>query len=183
MHHSLTLTQMKTDWKATHLDLHRFTNLGGECKADTPLAQLPRVLDACLSVPDIGQRVCQWVLRGELRSVAGISQAWLHLHAELSVAQTCQRCLEPMDIPLQVDRWFRLVADEATALAEDDDCEEDLLAMSDEFDAQALLEDDLLLAMPLVPRHLDCHAPLSAALEDDLPHPFAALASLKTPKQ
>ena len=41
----------------------------------------------------------------------------------------------------------------------------------------------LLLAMPLVPRHAACHAPLSAALEDDLPHPFAALAALKAPKQ
>jgi uncharacterized protein len=87
-----------------------------------------------------------------------------------------------MDIPIQVDRWFRLVADEATALAEDDDCEEDLLVMSDEFDAQALLEDDLLLAMPLIISHADCQPPASTALIDDLPHPFAALAGLKTPK-
>lgn len=174
---------MKTDWKATSLDVHRFTQLAGECRADTPLAQLPRVLEACLAQPGIEQRACQWVLRGELRTVAGISQAWLHLSAELTAVQTCQRCLEPMDVVVQVDRWFRLVADEATALAEDDDCEEDLLALSEEFDALALLEDDLLLAMPLVPRHLACHAPLSAALEDDLPHPFAALAALKTPRQ
>ncbi len=174
---------MKNDWNANRLDLYCFTSLAGELRLDTPLVQLPRVLEACLAVPGIEQRACEWVLRGEQRTVAGISQAWLHLSAELSAVQTCQRCLEPMDVALQVDRWFRLVADEATALAEDDGCEEDLLAMSEEFEALALLEDDLLLAMPLVPRHLACHAPLSAALEDDLPHPFAALVALKTPKQ
>ena len=30
---------------------------------------------------------------------------------------TCQRCLTTVELPLQVDRWFRFVADEATAEA------------------------------------------------------------------
>lgn len=174
---------MKTDWNAKDLDLHRFTHLGGELSLATPLADLSRVLDVCLDQAEVRQRPCQWVLRGESRSMGGIEQAWMHLSAHLTVRQTCQRCLEPMDMAVQVDRWFRLVADEATALAEDDDCEEDLLVMAPDADALALLEDEILLAMPLVPRHDVCHAPLSAALEDDLPHPFAALAGLKLPKQ
>ena len=33
---------------------------------------------------------------------------------------TCQRCLAPVDVPLEVDREFRFVADEATAEALDD---------------------------------------------------------------
>ncbi len=174
---------MKTDWNAKVLDLQRFTQLGGELTVSTPLAALPRVLDVCEEPTQVGQRVCQWVLRGELRHGGGIEQAWMHLSATLSVRQTCQRCLEAMDLGVQVDRWFRLVADEATALAEDDEAEEDLLAMATDMDALALLEDEILLALPLVPRHDACHAPLSAALEDDLPHPFAALAGLKRPKQ
>jgi len=174
---------MKTDWNPKDLDLHRFTQLGGELSVATPLLALPRVLEACLDQALVGQRVCQWVLRGELRSMGGVDQAWLHLSAELDVRQTCQRCLEPMDMAVHVDRWFRLVADEATALAEDDEAEEDLLALAPDFDALNLLGDDILLALPLVPRHQACHAPLSAALEEDLPHPFAALAGLKLPKQ
>ena len=174
---------MKTDWQPRVLDLHRFTQLQGVWQDATPLAKLTRVLEACLDQPGLADRTCQWTLTGELRTVAGQSQAWLHLTAQVTLSLQCQRCLEPMDIPVQVDRWFRLVADEATALAEDDAAEEDLLAMDHEFDAHALLEDDVLLAMPLVPRHAACHAPLSAALEDDLPHPFAALAALKAPKQ
>jgi len=174
---------MKTDWQPRVLDLHRLTQLEGVWQDATPLSKLSRVFEACLDQPGLGDRACQWTLTGELRTVAGMTQAWLHLTAEVSLSQQCQRCLEPMNIPVQVDRWFRLVADEATALAEDDAAEEDLLAMDHEFDAFSLLEDDLLLAMPLVPRHDACHAPLSAALEDDLPHPFAALAALKAPKQ
>ena len=49
-------------------------------------------------------------------------------------------------------------------------------------DAFELLEDELLLAMPLIISHADCQPPTSTALIDDLPHPFAALAGLKTPK-
>jgi uncharacterized protein len=106
----------------------------------------------------------------------------MHLQATLALPQTCQRCLEAMPVAVQVDRRFRLVADEATALAEDDECEEDLLATSGEFNAFELLEDELLLAMPLIISHADCQPPDSTALIDDLPHPFAALAGLKTPK-
>ena len=41
---------------------------------------------------------------------------------------------------------------------------------------------ELLLAMPLIVSHGSCQPPASAALVDDLPHPFAALAGLKLPK-
>lgn len=174
---------MKTNWPARALDLHRLTQTGGGLQEVTPLADLPRVLQACLNPPELAERTCPWSLKGETRQIAGQSQSWLHLSAQVTLRQQCQRCLEPLDVHVEVDRWFRLVADEATALAEDDAAEEDLLAMDQELDAYALLEDDILLAMPLVPRHEDCHAPLSTALDDDLPHPFAVLAALKPPKQ
>jgi uncharacterized protein len=84
-----------------------------------------------------------------------------------------------MPLLLEVDRHFRFVADEAAALAEDDDCEEDLLSPSPDLTVQSLLEDELLLAMPLVPRHDRCDSPIELAADPDLPHPFAALAGLK----
>jgi uncharacterized protein len=37
---------------------------------------------------------------------------------------------------LRSDRWFRFVADEATAEAEDEESEEDLLVVSRDFDLQ-----------------------------------------------
>ena len=49
-----------------------------------------------------------------------------------------------------------------------------------------LIEDELLLAMPIVPRHEVCPEPLVATVDelpdDPAPNPFAALAALKTTK-
>ncbi|MGS0753455.1 YceD family protein [Roseateles sp. GG27B] len=76
----------------------------------------------------------------------------------------------------------------------DADSEDDVLVLPRYLDAQELVEDELLLALPLVPRHEQCPQPLALpAAEllpdgedaDALPHPFAALAALRvrTPKQ
>ena len=100
----------------------------------------------------------------------------------------CQRCLGPVCAELQVDRAFRFVADEATAIAEDVETEEDLLVLTRHLDLAELVEDELLLALPLVPRHDVCPDPLpltsspadEAAEDAEVPpHPFAALAGLK----
>ena len=114
---------------------------------------------------------------------------WLHLIASTELPVVCQRCLTPVIEPLDVDRWFRFVADEAAALAEDDDCEEDLLALEPRPDLLDVLEDELLMALPLVPMHDTCpiDAPALAPASEpeqasERPHPFAALAGLKKPK-
>ena len=61
-----------------------------------------------------------------------------------------------------------------------------LLALPPTLDLIELLEDELLLALPLVPRHEACPEPLpmsagevSEGEADDEPHPFAALAALR----
>jgi uncharacterized protein len=113
-------------------------------------------------------------------------QLWLHLTVEAAVPQTCQRCLQPYAESVTVDRWFRFVQDETVALAEDDDSEEDLLVLEPRFDLSALVEDELLMALPLVPMHDTCPEPLVSKTESVVatessqrPNPFAALAALK----
>ncbi len=93
----------------------------------------------------------------------------------------------PVDVPLDVERSFRFVADEATAEALDEECDEDLLALSREFDLRELIEDELLMALPVVPRHEECPTSVPLASSDDdfevanseKPNPFAALAALR----
>ena len=92
---------------------------------------------------------------------------------------------------LEVERSYRFVADEATAEAEDDECDEDLLAISREFNLLELIEDELLdgFAASAVARCLSCEPKMSAAdadFEGDAeavgagkPNPFAVLAALK----
>jgi uncharacterized protein len=129
-----------------------------------------------------------WQASAELRmGAAGQMDTWLHLQANTAVPLTCQRCMGAVQTPLQVDQWYRFVATEEIAMAEDDASEEDLLVMAPQFDLLALLEDELLMALPLVPMHDECPVlpTFSAGVielpagEAEKPNPFAALAQLK----
>ena len=135
-----------------------------------------------------------WEARGELRPGSGAEDdVWLHLMAKTSVPLTCQRCMGTVAMPLEVDQWYRFVATEDIAMAQDDESEEDLLVMEPHFDLLAVLEDELLMALPLVPMHDECPvAPVLQVGEDALtakagenieksekPNPFAVLAQLK----
>ncbi|MEO5661526.1 MAG: DUF177 domain-containing protein [Polaromonas sp.] len=138
-----------------------------------------------------------WVASAELRpGSAAEDDIWLHLQARTSVPLTCQRCMATVATPLEVDQWYRFVATEDIAMAEDDESEEDLLVMEPHFDLLAVLEDELLMALPLVPMHQECPvAPVLQSGEEALsvqagekaeggekPNPFAVLAQLKKEK-
>lgn len=134
-----------------------------------------------------GSNALRWTACVEARSnAAGQFETWLHLTVETTLPQICQRCLGPVDVPVQVDREFRFVESEAVAEQQDDDCEEDLLVASREFDLSALIEDEVLMALPLVPRHETCPVKVKmVAVDQDFdaptekPNPFAVLAQLK----
>ena len=94
--------------------------------------------------------------------------------------------LPAADAPrLEAERRIYFVEGEDAAAALDAENEDDVLALTPTLDLQALVEDELLLALPLVPRHEVCPEPLPRALVEDDPareaadHPFAALAALK----
>lgn len=144
-----------------------------------------------------------WQARAEMRPGPGADEVvWLHLAATAAVPLVCQRCMGTVAVPLQVDQWYRFVATEDIAMAEDDEAEEDLLVMEPQFDLLAVLEDELLMSLPLVPMHDVCPvAPRMQVGEDALagaegdkarsgndtgdgekPHPFAVLAQLKKKK-
>src|SRR4051812_6284698 len=176
---------MTRQFSPQRLDVLVFAEQSAELSGTLPVQELPR-LAAEASGPVDG-RVAAWSAQGAMLNPAHVQpEVWLHLQAEAVLPMTCQRCLEPVEVPLEVKRSFRFVADEATAAAEDDEAEEDLLAMSRTFDLPALVEDELLMEVPVVPRHDVCpHAvPLSAAdpgfeAADAPVHPFAVLKSLK----
>ena len=114
----------------------------------------------------------------------------LVLGVKARVSLVCQRCLAPFEEALEVQRRFYWVANEDTALALDEALEDDLLVSSSAFDGQALVEDELILAMPLVPMHDTCPVALSpqqgSPAQDDLlssrPNPFSVLSGLKVKK-
>jgi uncharacterized protein len=168
------------------LNLQTLAEGGKRLVESTPLQKLERLAQESIGIkPD---SMVNWLAEAELRvGSTGQPDTWLHLQANTAVPMTCQRCMGAMQTPLVIDQWYRFVATEEIAMAEDDASEEDLLVMTPQFDLLALLEDELLMALPLVPMHEVCPvAPLLSAgnLGDDLhdeakPHPFAALAQLK----
>lgn len=175
---------MKHESAPTHLQLRAFAQGRRQLSGHDPIACFPRIMD------ETGGRaqdvVVTWTANGDMRTGGqGEEQVWLHLQADTTVPLLCQRCLDVVQTRLPVDRWFRFVADEETAAAEDDDAAEDLLVFAGDFDLRELIEDELVLELPLIPRHDVCPAtvpvdpPGSTDAASKRPNPFAALAGLK----
>ncbi len=183
---------MSKNLNARRLNMPAFAQAGEPLVALTPLQNMERLAQEIHGpAPDL---VINWRASGELRPRTGAEdEVWVHLEAKTSLPLTCQRCMGPVATPLEIDQWYRFVADEDIAMAEDDESEEDLLVMAPQFDLLAVVEDELLMALPLVPMHETCpETPVFSAGEAELaapdgeadakPHPFAALAQLKKPK-
>lgn len=180
---------MKRPHDALRLDVAAFIADGEALSGSWPGEQLQRLADLQAPPQDTPLADVAWQAQGERRAVTGgEAELWLALRAQAPVWLTCQRCLQPMAQPLDVDQRIRFVHGEARAEALDAEIEDDVLALSKSLDLRALVEDELLLALPIVPRHGVCPQPLPVALgsvpaPDDVPepaHPFAALQRLKS---
>jgi uncharacterized protein len=177
---------MTTEFNPTHLDVQSFCRASTELSASESLSKYERLAEESVALDD--DLTVTWSDQGDWRETHGQPpQAWLHIEADATVALTCQRCLTRLDAPIFVDRWFRFVADEATAEAQDDDAEEDLLVTARDYNLRELVEDELLMDLPMVPVHEECPVPVKMeAIDDDFeeanatkPNPFAALVGLK----
>ncbi|HMS27128.1 MAG TPA: DUF177 domain-containing protein [Burkholderiaceae bacterium] len=187
------MKDVSLNFRADRLDVAGLARVGGSIKGQVALQKYERLkLDSCRHEADLGDEfTVNWQAIGELRSIAGnTSETWLHLKADGKIPQICQRCLAEVATQLEVERSYRFVADEATASALDDSCEEDLLVLSREFNLSELIEDELLMALPLVAMHETCpEQPKMSVIDADFeqqlqekPNPFAALEVLKSKK-
>lgn len=177
---------MQKNFEAQRLDVRRFAEDGGVLEGEAPLAQWPRLLAETTGAG--ADAPVLWKATGELRGASRLrAQPWLHLEAGTSLQLVCQRCLHPVESTVELAQSFRFAPDEETAAAEDDASEEDVLAEDPTFDLLALIEDELLMALPPVPRHEVCPEQLPVAVEDEAfaaaqaekAHPFAVLGKLK----
>jgi uncharacterized protein len=166
------------------LDVARAAREGYTAEGAWPLAGFDRLREGD-AVPE-GD--VHWSARAGARPRAGAApEIRLWLAARAQVERTCQRCLQSMQLPLEVERQFLFVANEDLAAELDaDNDQEDVLELTPRLDLHALVEEELLLALPIVPRHETCPQPLAAAAPEpaDAPtqaHPFAALARLRRP--
>jgi uncharacterized protein len=172
------------------LNVERFSADGAALSGRWTLADMPRLAEGqtdASSVLAVADTVIVFEAAGEQRPPGGLAmRAGLHLQASTAVGLVCQRCLQAMAWPLAIDHHYRFAPDEATAAELDADSDDvDVLVMAKALDLCQLAEDELLMALPIVPRHDSCAMPANppdtaaddpgAAVDED-PHPFAALA-------
>jgi uncharacterized protein len=148
-----------------------------------PLAMFARLCEGAVDGGEKGEVAVRLRLHRD-------AQGFIVLEGRLAtqVALVCQRCLEPVIVDVDADLRLWLLRDESEADRLPDDAdyltldEEGRLALGD------ALEDELILALPLVPRHDDCEAFLvtgeASGVVEAAPreNPFQALAALKAPK-
>lgn len=107
----------------------------------------------------------------------------LYLAIVGTVQLCCQRCLGRLAFPLELKSRLLLAGDEAElGNVAEETADTDRIVAEPMLDVTALLEDEILLGLPVSPKHPEgeCQAgnraPTGATADS---HPFAALAALK----
>lgn len=181
---------MSQEFNPLKLDLQAFANAGAMLQDMHDIEVFPR-LSQELPRPELGHHedyFVQWAVAGTLeQGPDGSPQVWLHLKLRACFPMTCQRCLDIVGIPISFDHSYRFVATEEQADLEDEESIEDVLAFTQHFNILELVEDEVLMALPLLPTHDTCPKPLKTeVLDKDFaepekkPNPFSVLQGLKT---
>lgn len=139
------LARDQRGWVAWH-DAFDLAARGARFEGRLPLAVFPRL--SGLLAGDQGEVSARLEFaRG------GVGMVRVTGHCEGSALLTCQRCLEPYRQPLVSS--FELLLVENEAQLEQLDGEEDREVLADRLRAIDLLEDELIMTVPLVPAHAD----------------------------
>ena len=142
-----------------------------------PLASFTRLRDL-LADAESDDVICSIEFGRDL-----LEQPFALLRIEAGLPLVCQRTLQRFVWPLEVEQRLGLIRDEAEEAALLPDYESLLLESDGALSPVALVEDELILAIPAIPV-----APGSEAIERDWPvsseeetraNPFSALAGLK----
>lgn len=153
------------------IDSQLFARDGGSLQGELLVATLTRVHD--LLVDRAGSLTYR--VNGRV-GPRGRPQLLLEVDGVLSLC--CQRCLEVIAYPLQLRSLLEFVDDDADLTQEElEDDSRDFLVNQKALDVVVLIEDEILLALPVAPRHEGCALP-GSALESARVSPFSVLASL-----
>ncbi|OIQ95436.1 hypothetical protein GALL_225970 [mine drainage metagenome] len=172
---------------AQRLNLRNLAQEQGVVEGRLALTELPRLESFLAGVPE--SSYVDWRLRGFMRNQAGGQpQPMVELQIQTELPMLCQRCLQPAMQKILDVALFRLVEDEPELTLEELEAEDEALCLQGLTDARALVEDQILLALPLVPMHDVCPQPIVAeglwnepAAMRERTSPFAVLAKLKKP--
>ena len=139
-----------------------------EITDDLNVADCPRLAET-LSTSDEDVANIRYTLAGAAKKLHLPS---LHLQVEAELPVLCQRCLEAMQINLNLAFNYLICENSPEEMDEND--EMDWLEPTQHMNLGELIEDELLIAMPIAPTHaVDC---AKANMQSgDKPNPFAVL--------
>jgi len=153
------------------IDGLEFARTGSSLKVDWPVSDFPRLNDSLHA--DTGTIACE--LDGIQEKLGGRA---LRLRLSGTLQLTCQRCLGALAQAVRVDEVLLLAETQAEIDAEpvNPDAPERILA-GREMQVHELVEDELVLALPIAPRHERCDGDQSGAAGTKQ-SPFAGLKDL-----
>ena len=162
------------------IDPWKLATAGGRLEGEIPLERMSRLTSMVSNT------------EGQIKVVlkAGINEQGIRFlkgHVDTTVVLSCQRCLEPVQLPLRVDFQLAIIFSESQ-IPNLPAGYEPLLASEEGMMISELMEDELILALPLVAMHEDvsqCEALGFVLPGKDTPtgqeervNPFAALSTL-----
>lgn len=163
-----------------HIEPHKLIDRSIVLEGTVSASKLTR-LGALLDAPAEDVQVKLSFLRDE----QGVHA--MHGHYQVNVALICQRCLEQVMVPLDSECVVGFVnSDEAARNLPRN--YEPVILDDEKLDLHALIEDELLLALPAVPmhptgtcQHPPGYQPDTTEPEEEVekPNPFSVLAKLK----
>lgn len=128
------------------LDSMRFARAGDRLDGEVPVAKLERLSGSVVS--DEGS--VKYVFQGGIE----FGRPVLRLEIDAAVVLRCEYCLEPYLQPLRIEQVLPLAKDEAQLERwEQDDPLLDALVAEPALDVLTLVEDEILLSLPVAPRH------------------------------
>jgi len=154
------------------IDSLEFARTGGVLERSVGLDELPRLADLLSTTAGrLSIRLEGWR--------DGEGKSWLQLAIAGEPVLCCQRCLGGVKFPLLINSRLQLMAP-GEDWPDDDlvDDSADAIAAERALAVRSLIEDEVLLALPIAPRHEQCESPPANASQQGS-SPFAALAALK----
>lgn len=108
------------------------------------------------------------------------NRAFLTLNLDASLLMQCQRCLTAVAVPISLKFTYLVTQQTETEMLESEAMEDDvdLIEMDTQMDVGLLIEDELLVALPIAPVHVQACAELKLS-SGEKANPFAALKELK----
>ncbi len=160
------------------VDVWRMVSARRSFAGSLPVASLRRL---CGALADTGGAVRFALDFGR----DSLQVSYVDVRAEVSLTMLCQRTLEPFALPVTVSTRLGLIRQESDEAGLPPDCEPLLVPADGRLNPADVVEDELLLALPLVAINpnsslLDVVTPPDVAGDDDRTNPFAMLRELKS---